>query len=202
MSEMNFALLPRAPFLKPVATQSRNDALFRLNQSRLATLGDACAPSSDPCGQELRTLRMRQQWDPSALATRSCLSLAQLYELEMGGSSLFYSASLRLQAAKKVAALLGTNWDTILAQHQTVAVAAEPVLANTTVPADASAQPSHKLPTKTTRKWQGIALTLLLGFLLVGGCYITDQYLGYQLPLGLTFDRPANSATIPFRVRF
>lgn len=201
MSEMNFALLPRAPFLKPVATQSRNDALFRLNQSRLATLGDACAPSPDPCGQALRALRMRQQWDPSALATRSCLSLAQLYELEMGGNSLFYSASLRLQAAKKVASLLGSNWDTLVAQHQTDDMA-EPALEHTAVVAVTSAPLIHKPVAKITRKWHGVALTLIFCLLLAGGGYITDQYLGYQLPFGLTFDAPANARYMPFNVRF
>lgn len=202
MSEMNLSLFPRAPFLKPVATQSRNDALFRLNQSRLAMLGDSCAPSPDPCGQELRTLRISQNWNPSALATRSCLSLAQLYELEMGASSLFYSASLRLQAAKKVAALLGSDWEAIMAKHQapTIPAAPAPHLDLATPPAPTEAvQP----PASPKSKLRVVAVTLLLSMLIVGGSYITDQYLGYALPFGLTFDAPTSApAPISFQVQF
>jgi hypothetical protein len=41
------------------------------------------------------------------MALRSCLSLKQVRQLEEGGSESFYSESVKLTAAKKVASLLG-----------------------------------------------------------------------------------------------
>ncbi|MGV0959175.1 MAG: PriCT-2 domain-containing protein [Limnohabitans sp.] len=59
----------------------------------------------------LRQLRIQLGVDPSLLATNACISLSQLYELEDGGDARFYSASLRRQAGRRVARLLGADWD-------------------------------------------------------------------------------------------
>lgn len=64
-------------------------------------------------GQTLRLLRMQQNWDPAILATQACISLRQLYQLECGETSLFYSQSLRNQAGRRVATILGAQWDAL-----------------------------------------------------------------------------------------
>ena len=65
----------------------------------------------DPRGQALRHLRLMQKRDPALLATQACISLRQLYQLENGDSTLFYSTGLRNQAGRRIAALLGACWD-------------------------------------------------------------------------------------------
>ena len=64
-------------------------------------------------GQTLRLLRMQQNWDPAILATQACISIRQLYQLECGETSLFYSQSLRNQAGRRVATILGAQWDAL-----------------------------------------------------------------------------------------
>lgn len=85
--------------------------LQKANQSALAQLGAGSDTPGDPKGRVLRHLRLQQGIDPSSLATRACMSLSQLYELENGGHSRFYSESLRRQAGRRVAKLLGADWD-------------------------------------------------------------------------------------------
>ncbi len=193
---MNQLLFTRPNFVKPVLTHRHNDALGQINQLRLIALGDASSPSQDPCGQVLRNMRISQQWDPSALATRACLSLAQLYELETGGDTLFYSPSLRLQAAKKVSLLLGTQWDAIVAKYSIK------VTAHAHVPTQAAQHvPDNKSP--STHYRNGFMLVALIGLFLLAGSYITEQHLGYQLPLGLSFDPLLNAPPkMAFRVQF
>ncbi len=67
----------------------------------------------DPRGQHLRRLREQQHVDPATLASRACISLRQLYQLETGETSLFYSPSLRNQAGRRVAQLLGVEWESL-----------------------------------------------------------------------------------------
>lgn len=67
--------------------------------------------SMDVRGQHLRQLRLQRDLDPVLLATQACISLRQLQQLETGEHSLFYSAGLRNQAGRRVAALLGAQWD-------------------------------------------------------------------------------------------
>lgn len=95
--------------------------LQNANQSALEQLGSAMDTSGDPKGRILRQLRLQQGIDPSSLATQACMSLSQLYELENGGHSRFYSDSLRRQAGRRVARLLGADWDA-LSMDQDLAV--------------------------------------------------------------------------------
>lgn len=92
---------------KPGQTHS----LLSSNLDALSMLGHGTAVSADPKGQVLRQVRLSQGIDPSVLASQSCISLAQLYELEEGLDTRFYSPSLRQQAARKVSGILGLNWD-------------------------------------------------------------------------------------------
>lgn len=81
------------------------------NCRALKHLGSPIDTTTDPKGRVLRQLRLQLGVDPSLLATQACMSLSQLYELESGGISRFYSDSLRRQAGRRVAHLLGTDWD-------------------------------------------------------------------------------------------
>jgi hypothetical protein len=81
------------------------------NKEALNHLGLPSDTPGDPKGRVLRLLRLQSGIDPSLLATQACMSLSQLYELEDGGNSRFYSDSLRRQAGRRVARLLGADWD-------------------------------------------------------------------------------------------
>ncbi len=55
-------------------------------------------------------LRMRREelgWALSDLATRACLSNKQVKQIEEGGTSSFYSETVKVTAAKKVGGILG-----------------------------------------------------------------------------------------------
>lgn len=90
-------------------------SLQEANSVSLQLSGNQVQHSKDPHGQILRQLRQAQRLDPSIVATQACISLGQLYELETGGQRLFYSNALRQQAARRVARLLHSDWDAILA---------------------------------------------------------------------------------------
>lgn len=65
-------------------------------------------------GELLREWRFSQNWDVTDLARRANLSIGQIQQLETGGTSLFYSAAIRENAARKVATLLGADPDTVI----------------------------------------------------------------------------------------
>jgi hypothetical protein len=56
------------------------------------------------------------------------MSLSQLYELEDGGNSRFYSDSLRRQAGRRVARLLGADWDNMALHERTSTYASSNVV--------------------------------------------------------------------------
>lgn len=60
-------------------------------------------------GELLREWRESQKIDVSTLAGHANLSVAQIRQLESGGSSLFYTAAIKESAARKVASLLGMD---------------------------------------------------------------------------------------------
>jgi transcriptional regulator with XRE-family HTH domain len=110
-----------APSRATRTLQSANkEALDALSQPEFSAL--------DPKGRVLRQLRVQAGIDPSELATQACMSLAQLYELERGEGSRFYSDSLRRQAGRKVARLLGADWDTLELHEHTTASAPSSVV--------------------------------------------------------------------------
>lgn len=94
--------------------QLQSRPLSQANQEALFTLGALSQASGDPHGQCLRQSRLSQQRNPAELATQACISLAQLYALESGNTALFYTPNLALHAARRVALLLGEDWDAIV----------------------------------------------------------------------------------------
>lgn len=65
-------------------------------------------------GEILREWRISQNFDISELAISASLSIAQIQQLESGGSSLFYTVSIKENAARKVAYLLGGHPDSVI----------------------------------------------------------------------------------------
>jgi transcriptional regulator with XRE-family HTH domain len=57
-------------------------------------------------GSVVRLRREAQGWAINDLAARACLSVKQIRQIEEGGLSAFYSETVKLTAAKKVASLL------------------------------------------------------------------------------------------------
>lgn len=95
--------------------QLQSRPLSQANQEALLLLGPQLQKVSDPHGQCLREARVKQGRNPAELATQACISLAQLYELESGTTALFYTQDFATQAKRRVAQLLGEDWDAIAA---------------------------------------------------------------------------------------
>ena len=57
-------------------------------------------------GSAVRLCREAQGWAINDLAARACLSVKQVRQIEEGGLSSFYSESVKLTAARKIAGLL------------------------------------------------------------------------------------------------
>ena len=64
-------------------------------------------------GALLRLKREERGWLVSDMATRACMSIKQIRQLEEGGASSFYSESVKLTSAKKVGAILGLTADEV-----------------------------------------------------------------------------------------
>jgi transcriptional regulator with XRE-family HTH domain len=69
-------------------------------------------------GDLLRLRREARGWVLNDMATRACMSIKQIRQLEEGGVSSFYSPSVKITAAKKVGALLGLSAEEVLTQPQ------------------------------------------------------------------------------------
>lgn len=100
-----------ANLLPPNRRTRTSSALMAANIRAQSDLGPATDCGQDARGQALRMLRMHQHMDTAMLATQACISLRQLIELETGASSLFYNDALRNQAGRRVASILGADWD-------------------------------------------------------------------------------------------
>lgn len=67
-------------------------------------------------GSAVRLCREAQGWAINDLAARACLSVKQVRQIEEGGLSSFYSESVKLTAARKIAALLQLSEDQLFGQ--------------------------------------------------------------------------------------
>lgn len=66
-------------------------------------------------GELLRLRREAKGWVLNDMATRACMSVKQIRQLEEGGLSAYYSQAVKVTAAKKVGALLGLSADEVFA---------------------------------------------------------------------------------------
>ena len=114
MQELKFMPFNRTSSLsRSPSRPGQNESLLHANRYSAAHMDQFPEASEDPKGRLIRTLRLNLELDPAELATQACISVAQLYEIEQGLSTRFYSHSLRKQAARRVAKLLNSNWDTL-----------------------------------------------------------------------------------------
>jgi len=83
-------------------------------------------------------LRMRREelgWALADLATRACLSKKQVKQIEEGGTSSFYSDTVKMTAAKKIGGILGLPEQSVFVVEEPEAVAYEAASqGNTTTP--------------------------------------------------------------------
>jgi transcriptional regulator with XRE-family HTH domain len=68
-------------------------------------------------GELLRLRREARGWVINDLATRACMSVKQIRQLEEGGISSFYSLAVKMTSAKKVGALLGLSAEEVFAKE-------------------------------------------------------------------------------------
>ena len=69
-------------------------------------------------GELLRLSREARGWGVNDMATRACMSVKQIRQLEEGGMSAFYSAAVKATSAKKVGGLLGLSADQVFGETQ------------------------------------------------------------------------------------
>lgn len=101
--------------LKPVRVRHIQRHLLLANKNMEKFIGQQSTDSDDPSGSVLRRLRTQKGLEAFVVASRACITVGQLYELETGKDSLFYTPGLRRKAAQRVATILGSDWDNILA---------------------------------------------------------------------------------------
>ncbi|MEY3613408.1 MAG: hypothetical protein RJB14_3130 [Pseudomonadota bacterium] len=102
-----------ARVLKQVKSLCLQRKLLNANQHSQIFIGLQSEETDDPSGSVLRKLRIQQGLDPAVVATHACISVWQLYELETGKSTLFYTPVLRTRAAERVARFLQSDWTEI-----------------------------------------------------------------------------------------
>jgi len=104
----------RFKVLKPVKSLHIQRRLLQANKHQETFIGDQNSDTNDRFGRVLRRLRIEQGVEAFAVASHACITVWQLYELETGQDTLFYTPGLRYKAAQRVAEFLGTNWSDIL----------------------------------------------------------------------------------------
>lgn len=80
-------------------------------------------------GELLRLGRESRGWLLSDMATRACMSVKQIRQLEEGGTSAFYSPAVKMTSAKKLAGILDLSPAQVFNRPEVVApdlVSAEP----------------------------------------------------------------------------
>lgn len=78
-------------------------------------------------GELLRLRREARGWVLNDMATRACMSVKQIRQLEEGGMSSFYSVAVKVTAAKKVGALLGLSVEEVFAKNAEPSIAEESI---------------------------------------------------------------------------
>lgn len=109
-------------------------------------------------GVRLRELREAAGWSADELARMASLSAAQVLELENGGSRYFYTAKIKINAASKVAQILGVPATELVRDPPPdIEPAAPESVSSLQAPAAKMFQPPH-----SSTSWIGYALLLLI----------------------------------------
>lgn len=114
--------------------------------------------AADVKGDRLRELRLLARLDLSELAKRAALSPSQLEQLENGTHGSFYNASIRRQAARKVALILGADPESVIEVS-----APESTVTPTQVMAATAAAPEPKSAGRHLQAWFLVRLGSVLG---------------------------------------
>lgn len=104
----------RSTVLKQVKSLHIKRQLLQANKNLETFIGDQKTDTDDPFGRVLRRLRVQKGLEAFVVASKACITVWQLYELETGKDTLFYTPGLRHKAAQRVAEFLGTDWSEIL----------------------------------------------------------------------------------------
>jgi hypothetical protein len=149
--------------LKSVRVWHIQHQLLMTNKKMEKLIDQSSTDSDDPCGSVLRQLRTQQGLEAFVVASTACITTWQLYELETGKDSLFYTPGLRHKAAQRVASILGSDWDHILADCATKKAVsgkaarlhlldppASPSLFEPMLPVPVSGSPREMVPRQTT----------------------------------------------------
>jgi transcriptional regulator with XRE-family HTH domain len=104
----------RSKVLKQVKSLHMKRHLLQANKNLERFIGDQNLDTNDRFGRVLRRLRVQQGVEAFVVASKACITIWQLYELETGKDTLFYTPGLRYKAAQRVAEFLGTDWSDIL----------------------------------------------------------------------------------------
>lgn len=104
----------RSTVLKSVKSLHIKRHLLEANKIQETFIGDQNSETNDRFGRVLRRLRVQQGVEAFVVASKACITVWQLYELETGKDTLFYTPGLRYRAAQRVAEFLGTTWTDIL----------------------------------------------------------------------------------------
>lgn len=133
-------------------------------------------PTDRVRGDLLQEWRVSQRCDVTDLASSANLSVAQILQLETGGTSLFYSPVIKEQAARKVAKLLGGDPSSVIRQMDEVPCAAGPSVVEELV--ELSRQRAQAVKTRSVvvrpPRWL-LGSFLTASFLLVGAAWLQNQ---------------------------
>ena len=131
-------------------------------------------PSSDRVrGELLREWRVSQRCDVTALASKANLSVAQILQLESGGTSLFYTPAIKENAARKVAHLLGGDPAAVIRPMDDVPRVDGPSVVEELVALSRQSAQAAQAPSGFVRphRWL-LACLLTLGLLVVGAAWL------------------------------
>lgn len=109
-----------ARVLKQVKSLHIQRNLSNANKNSQTFIGLQNTETDDPSGCVLRKLRIQQGLDAAVVASNACITVWQLYELETGKDTLFYTPVLRTRAAQRVASFLKSDWTDICEGRVTV----------------------------------------------------------------------------------
>lgn len=137
-------------------------------------------PTDRVRGELLREWRFSQRCDVTALASSANLSVAQILQLESGGTSLFYTPAIKENAARKVANLLGGDPSSVIRPMDDVPGLAGPSVVEELVALSRQRAQAVQAPSFFARP-----LRWLLGSLMtVGLLVVASAGLHHQVPDG------------------
>lgn len=134
------------------------------------------SPTDRVRGELLREWRVSQQCDVTALASRANLSVAQILQLESGGTTLFYTPAIKENAARKVANLLGGDPSSVIRPMDDTAWAGGPSVMEELVELSLQRAKAAQAPSFFSRplRWL-LGLLLTMALLVVGSAWLQHQ---------------------------